>query len=113
VRGRPARAFIAPARHRLALQAPVGVPDGAGGLSVTYQPVATLWADVRWLSGDERRVADRPEQAARYEITLRWRAGIDAGMRLAGSGRLFGIISVGDPDGKRCRLVCLCEEISP
>ncbi|MGL4438320.1 MAG: phage head closure protein [Bosea sp. (in: a-proteobacteria)] len=100
-------------RRRVALQAPVLAFDDAGGASTTFSTVASLWAELRWLSGDERWRADRSEQAARYEITIRWRAGIDAGMRFSGAGRIFGIVSVGDPAGNRTRLVCLAEEISP
>jgi SPP1 family predicted phage head-tail adaptor len=100
-------------RRRLALQAPVLAPDDAGGATTSFVTVASLWADLRWLSGDERWRADRPEQAGRYEITIRWRAGLDAGMRFSGAGRTFGILSAGDPVGNRTRLVCMCEEISP
>jgi SPP1 family predicted phage head-tail adaptor len=106
-------AAISAFRRRLALQAPVLTPDDAGGGATSFATVASLWAELRWLSGDERWRADRPEQAGRFEITIRWRAGIDAGMRFSSGGRTFGIQSVGDPVGNRTRLVCLCEEISP
>lgn len=100
-------------RRRLALEAPVLSPDDAGGSTISFATVASLWAQVRWISGDERWRADRTEQAGRFEITIRWRAGIDAGMRFSAAGRIFGIVSAGDPVGNRARLVCLCEEISP
>ena len=100
-------------RRRLTLQAPVSTPDNAGGNTTSFVTVASIWAEVVWLSGEERLRADRPEQAGRYQITLRWRAGIDAGMRFADGPRVFGILSAGDPLGNRTRLVCLCEEISP
>jgi SPP1 family predicted phage head-tail adaptor len=100
-------------RRRLGLQAPVLTPDDAGGSTTSFATVASLWANLRWLSGDERWRADRTEQAGRYEITIRWRAGLDAGMRFTMSGRVFGILSVGDPLGNRTRLVCIAEEISP
>ncbi len=31
-------------KHRLVLEAPVETPDGAGGVSRGYAPVATVWA---------------------------------------------------------------------
>ncbi len=101
------------ARRRLVLEAPTSAPDDAGGRIETFSPVAALWAQVCWRSGNERSRVGREEQAARYEITIRWRAGVNAGMRFSGQGAVFGIISAGDPDGRRIRLVCLCEEISP
>ena len=104
---------IGSARRRLALQAPGGTPDDAGGVVASFVTVATIWAEVRWLGGDERWRADRPEQAARYQITIRWRPVIEAGMRFTGQNAVYGIVSVGDPVGDRRRLVCLCEEIAP
>jgi SPP1 family predicted phage head-tail adaptor len=99
--------------RRLVLEQPVATPDGAGGVTITFEPLATVWAEVRWLSGDERFVAGRPEQASRHVITLRWRGDVTAGMRFVGDGAVFGIVSAGDPAGDRRRLACQCEEISP
>jgi SPP1 family predicted phage head-tail adaptor len=100
-------------RRRLALQAPILAPDDAGGGTTTFVTVVSLWAEIAWVSGDERWRADRPEQAGLHDITIRWRTGVDAGMRFSGAGRIFGIMSVGEPDGNGTRLVCRCEEISP
>ncbi len=105
--------YLGAARRRLVLEAPVALSDDAGGQTETFGPVASVWAQVRWRSGDERSRAGREEQVARFEITIRWRAGVNAGMRLTGQGATYGIISAGDPDGRRTRLSCLCEEISP
>jgi SPP1 family predicted phage head-tail adaptor len=104
---------IAALGRRLVLEQPVATPDGAGGMTITFEPLATVWAEVRWLSGDERFVAGRPEQASRHVITLRWRGDVTAGMRFVGDGAVFGIVSAGDPAGDRRRLACQCEEISP
>ncbi len=104
---------IGAARRRLQLEALTGTPDDAGGTVQGFAPVAVIWAAVRWRSGDERLRADRTEQAARFEITIRWRAGVTAGMRFTGGGATYGILSAGDPVGDRTRLLCLCEEISP
>lgn len=100
-------------RRRLVLEQPVEVTDGAGGATRSFAPVVTVWANMVWLGGDERWQQGRPEQAASLRITLRWRAGVTAGMRLVDGARMFDIRSVGDPDGARHTLVCLCEEISP
>lgn len=104
------------ARRRLVLEAAVSVPDDAGGRIETFSPVASVWAQVRWRSGEERIRAGREEQVARFEIVIRWRAGVHAGMRFtgqdAGQAATYGIVSAGDPDGRRTRLACLCEEIS-
>ncbi|MCO4053967.1 MAG: phage head closure protein [Bosea sp.] len=104
---------IGSARRRLTLEQPVLIADDAGGWATTHQPVALVWAQLLWRGGEERRLAGRPEQAARHEVSFRWRAGVTAGMRLIGADMTLGIVSAGDPDGTRRRLVCLCEEIKP
>lgn len=99
-------------RRRLMLETPVEAPDGAGGRLRGFEVVAAVWAQVEWLSGDERWRGERPEQAASHRITLRWRAGVDAGQRLRDGEQVFDIRAVGDPDGGGRRLVCLVEEVS-
>jgi SPP1 family predicted phage head-tail adaptor len=99
-------------RRRLLLEAPVELPDGAGGSLRAFETAAAVWAQVEWLSGDERWQGGRPEQRVSHRITLRWRAGVDAGQRLRDGAQIFDIRAVGDPDGGRRRLVCLVEEIT-
>ncbi|WP_332681447.1 phage head closure protein [Bosea sp. (in: a-proteobacteria)] len=100
-------------RRRLLLEEPVGTPDGIGGEVRGHALVAAVWAQVEWLSGEERWRAGRPEQAISHRISLRWRAGVDAGQRLRDGTQIFDIRAVADPDGGRRRLVCLVEEVRP
>lgn len=100
-------------RRRLVLEAPVAAPDGLGGTTQSFTAIGALWAQLEWLSGVEQWREGRPEQAARYRVTMRWRTDLDAGKRLRDGERLFDIRTVADPDGARRRLVCLVEEITP
>ncbi|WP_100959699.1 phage head closure protein [Bosea sp. FBZP-16] len=106
-KGRPVGAL----RRRLLLEAPVETPDGAGGRLIGFETVAAVWAQVEWLSGNERWRGERPEQAVSHRITLRWRIGVDAGQRLRDGSQVFDIRAVGDPDGGHRRLICLVEEV--
>ncbi|MDP3257594.1 phage head closure protein [Bosea sp. (in: a-proteobacteria)] len=107
------RAPVGALRRRLLLEAAVPTPDGLGGTTQAYETVAAVWAQLEWLSGGEHWRRGRPEQAATHRVTLRWRAGVDAGQRLRDGDRLFDIRAVTDPDGGRRRLVCLVQEIGP
>ncbi|WP_332698415.1 phage head closure protein [Bosea sp. (in: a-proteobacteria)] len=100
-------------RRRLLLEQPAGTADGIGGETRAYALVAAVWAHVEWLSGEERWRGGRPEQALSHRISLRWRAGVDAGQRLRDAAQIFEIRAVADPDGGRRRLVCLVEEVRP
>lgn len=99
-------------RRRLVLEAPVETADGLGGTKQSFKRVAALWAQLEWLAGTERWREGRPEQFGSHRITLRWRAGIDAGQRFRDGDRIYAIRALGDPDGSCRRLVCLAEEIS-
>jgi SPP1 family predicted phage head-tail adaptor len=107
------RAPVGAMRRRLLLEAPVSVPDGLGGATQSYKTVAALWAQVEWLSGGEHWRMGRPEQIATCRVTMRWRAGVDAGQRLRDGERIFDIRAVSDPDDGRRRLVCLVAEVRP
>lgn len=100
-------------RRRLVLETPVASPDGLGGEMRSFVTVAALWGRLEWLGGSERWRAGRPEQTGSHRVTLRWRAGLEAGLRLRDGARIFDVLAVGDPDGGRRRLVCLVEEVSP
>lgn len=107
------RAPVGALRRRLLLEAAVTTPDGLGGTTQAYETVAAVWAQLEWIAGGERWRLGRPEQVATHRVTLRWRAGVDAGQRLRDGDRLFDIRAVADPDGGRRRLVCLVQEIGP
>ena len=109
----PDRARVGALRRRLLLEAAVTTPDGLGGTTQVYETVAAVWAQLEWIAGGERWRRGRPEQVATHRVTLRWRAGVDAGQRLRDGDRLFDIRAVADPDGGRRRLVCLVQAIGP
>lgn len=47
-----------------------------------WLPVASVWANVRHLSGTETLKADAVTSTVRASIRIRWRTGLDAGMRV-------------------------------
>lgn len=98
-------------RHRLSLQAPVDIEDGAGGFSRNYRTLETIWARVSVIAGNQQFVEQRFEQTTHFQVDLRWRADIAAGMRFVFRERLLLIHAVRDPDGARRFLTCACEEI--
>lgn len=102
--------------QRLVLEKPVETPDGAGGVVRSYCGIALLWGRIEGLavaSAAEKERAGRLELAQRLRITLRWRAGIDGTMRLRMGKRVFSILSVADPDGRRRDLVIVAGEVTP
>lgn len=81
-------------RRRVTLQAETHVSDEAGGYAVGWSDVATVWAEITPLSGQERYAARRLQAQATHRARLRFREGVTAAMRLAYGGRVFNIRSV-------------------
>ncbi len=97
-------------RHRIILESAAVTPDGGGGESLVWQPVATLWAAIRPLSGRERFSAGEFSAQVSHEIILRYRAGVLPAMRFRKGSRIFEIRAVMDENERRRRLRVLCEE---
>jgi SPP1 family predicted phage head-tail adaptor len=104
---------ISSLRRRLTLEAPAAADDGFGGRTITWSAVATLWASVEPRGGSERSDADAVAAKLTHRVTLRHRSGVSPTMRFTDGDRTLDIRAVFDPDGRRRRLVCLCEERVP
>ncbi len=97
-------------RREVTLQSPVEITDGAGGFSVSWSDVATVWADVRPLSGSEQWMARKLQSAITHRVTLRYRAGVTARMRILYGTRVFNIRTVINIDEANEFLELLAEE---
>lgn len=102
----------------LELQEAVHGPDGAGGFSVAWVTLGTLWAEVmpgtgRDPAGEEVVLASVP-----YRITVR-AAPVGAagrpkpGQRLREGGRIFAVLAVAERDPAGRYLTCFCREEEP
>ena len=97
--------------RRFVLEQPVETPDGFGGTLRRYAPGPVVWGAIERLGGHERVAGGRADRLATHRVTLRYRPGIDAAMRLADGPRRFSIRTASDPDGTRRDLVCEVEEL--
>ncbi len=109
------RPRIARRSARLVLQAAQTADDGQGGRSIAWLDIATLWAAIEPQTGFADVESFRFGQTAAHQrarIWLRHRlANAPApGMRFVeqGTGRIWRIEAVADPDGARRYLVCQC-----
>lgn len=97
-------------RHRLTLEAPVRISDGAGGAFETWQSIAELFAAMRAIGGNEAVAHDRVTGRITHEFWLRPRGDLAPGLRIRLGARIFHIhaVLIADEHGRRMR--CLCEE---
>lgn len=98
-------------RHRVVVESAAGAPDGAGGESVTWDTVATLWARIRPAGGTERIEAGHLAGVVTHTITFRYRDDIAGGMRVVHDGRVFRLLVVFDPDERQRFITAKAEEI--
>lgn len=107
-----APATIGALRQRATIEAPIDEPDGAGGFTRRYAPLARVWARIAPVDGRDQFVEQRQEQAITHLATIRWRGDVTSQMRLAFANRKLLIQAIYDADETRRFLTCRCEEIS-
>lgn len=104
------RASACDLRHRLTLQQEVRTADGAGGYTPSWSDVATVWAQVEPLKGAERLHAMQLQDTVSHRVTIRYRAGVTAALRLLFGTRVFNIRAVINPGERNRWLELMCEE---
>lgn len=104
--------FIDPGtlRHEVMLQKAELIADGAGGHQENWVEVATMFARVEPVSAQSSFGAAQPLETATHRVTLRYREGLQGGMRFIWRGRILAIITVHDPDETQRYLICRARE---
>ncbi len=97
-------------RERVTIEAPQRAGDGAGGWTIAWSRVATVWADVISFKGTELAEADRLEAREPFRVVIHHRGDVKSDMRLTWRGRVLDIRGAFDPDGRRRWLAIDCEE---
>ena len=90
-------------RHLVVLQSLTETQDpSTGAITKSWVDFATVWGDVRYLSGLETVKADAPTSVAKCSVRIRYLAGVVPTMRLVHAGTNFDINAVlPDDTGRR------------
>lgn len=107
------RTTLAALRHRVTIEQPVRTDEEGGAATLVWQQVAAVWAEIEGLDGSEILRAETPVARATHRIVMRYRAGIDATMRIVAAGKYHEIVSALDEEGRKRWLVCYCEAFGP
>lgn len=94
--------------RRLALEEAERSPDGAGGWTVAWSAVATLWAGIELVRGGETPRAEAVTAEATHRVILRRRSDVTPAMRFREGVRVLDILAV-EQQGRRWTR-CLCRE---
>ena len=97
-------------RHRCEIQTRVDTVDSIGQPSTSWLTTATVWADVRYLSGLSAIKSGADVSVSKCSIRMRKRA-VNAGQRIVYGNEVFEIDAV-LPDGRREYLDCVVRVIN-
>jgi len=72
--------------------------DAIGGSTETFTTFATVWAQIKPLTGNERFFSQRVEPNVTHMLKIRHRTGVTTEMRIKFGTRIFEIQSIINPD---------------
>lgn len=88
-----------PLNRRVTIQTRTAGVDAAGQPALTWSNLVTVWADIRGATGMGAIRASEPRDGVAvelnsYSIRIRYRTGLDAGMRVLAGGEVFDVKQV-------------------
>lgn len=98
--------------RRCTLQAPGTTQDELGQPIPGWTDVATLWADIRMRSGLESIKAGAPVSVVQASVRIRYRSGVNAGMRLIHNLQAYEILAVQPDVGGREYVDLVCQIVN-
>lgn len=98
-----------PARmdERVVIKSRVMTGNEYGEQVLTYNTLATVWAEVQPMSGNERLLANATYATAQMKIRIRYRADFDETAQIDWRGTAYDILHIADyrREGERVLLV--------
>ena len=98
--------------RRCVLQTPGTAQDELGQPIPGWTDVAPLWADIRMKSGLESIKAGAPVSVVAASVRIRYRAGVNAGMRVVHNLQAYDIKAVMPDVSGREFLDLVCEVVN-
>lgn len=87
--------------RRLVLEAPVEAPDGQGGVTRSFETVATLWASVIPAGARNAFDADAAGVEVTHRIVLRRNPGITPRQRFRDGTTIYRIVALRERDAQQ------------
>lgn len=99
-------------RHRITIQQATITRGDRGAEVLTWSDIATVYADIRTVGGQEQVLASQLEVATLlHTITIRYRAGIVPKMRVKWDQRIFAVEAIVESDNRMRMLNLSCREL--
>lgn len=98
--------------RRITIERKTGGVDAIGQpLPEGWEEVVTVWAHIKHLSGSETIKAGAEVSAVRASIRIRYRTGLDAGMRVLHGETVYQIKAVLPDEARRDHVDLVCEVV--
>lgn len=98
--------------RRCVIQQPGTAQDALGQTIPGWTDFATVWANIRMKSGLESIKAGAPVSVVSASIRIRYRAGVNAGMRVVHNLQAYNIVAVLPDVGAREYIDLVCEVVA-
>lgn len=95
--------------QRVTLQTATVTRDAVGGPAEAWADTVTVWAKVRPLTGKQIAQAQQVSADVSTAVTIRWRAGVSAAMRLKFADNTTAKVHWVEEYRREGRLVLVCE----
>ena len=102
---------MAQLNRRILIQRPVSTQDTSGEPLITWADVGRAWADLRLLGGLETIKADAPVSVVRASARLRYRADLDASMRVIAGANIYTVQAVLPDEAGRQHVDLVLEQL--
>ena len=96
---------------RATIQRPTPGQDALGQPLTTWSDVATVWANIKHTSGIEQIKTNAELSTVKVSIQIRYRTGLDAGMRVVHGVNAYNILSVLPDAENKAHTNLVCEQI--
>ncbi|WP_340619069.1 phage head closure protein [Xenorhabdus entomophaga] len=96
-------------RHRITLQSFTQINLPSGQRMQVWQDIATVWAEVKFISGRELLTAGAERSETTVRVWLRYRPDVTSASRMVFRGQVYDIQAV-IPDPKLTQLELLCKQ---
>jgi SPP1 family predicted phage head-tail adaptor len=98
-------------RNRILVQRSQQDQDAAGQPVDAWIDVLSLWADIRYKRGLETIKSDMPTSVSAVSIRIRYRTGLDAGMRIVHGADIYDIKALLPDVAKKGYMDLVCEVV--
>jgi SPP1 family predicted phage head-tail adaptor len=98
-------------RHQVTLQRVTETQSDTGAVTETWNPLATVRADIMPLDGTERFLAQAVTPVKTLNVAIRYYAGLTEKDRVLYGTRSLNILHILDVEERHREMVLLCEEV--